>query len=590
MRGVGRQLEVDYKAVDISLLKRLLKYLKPYKKYVIIAVFLTLLTSSLAPVRPYLIKIAIDDYIGKGNDPGLIKIVIIIFGLLVLHAAIRFILTYLMQWVGQKVLYDIRVRLFEHIHKLSLRFHDNNPVGRLVTRVTNDVEVLNELFSSGVVMVIADILLIFWIIGFMLYINVQLALLTFTVLPFLILTSIIFRKKVRIIYREIRLKLAQINSFLNEVISGISTIKLFAREKSQASEFDHINEEYNGFLLRTILYYAVFFPIVEMLSAITLGIVLWYTADNILQGAMTIGTLIAFIQYAEMFFRPIRDLTEKYTTLQSSMAASERIFSLLDTEDFIDEKGNTGIDKFSGVLEFKNVSFSYDSSKEVLHDVSFSVRKGEKLAIVGATGSGKTTLINLLCRFYNLQEGTITIDGVDIRNIPEELLREKVAVVMQDVFIFSRPVGVNIGLGNGKIPDQRIIESAKALGAYDFISQLPDNMDTMLSERGSNLSSGQRQLLAFCRAYAADPDILILDEATSNIDSETERKIEKSLDILLKGRTSIIIAHRLSTIKRADNILVMHHGKAREFGTHEELMKAGGIYSRLYRLQFANGA
>jgi ABC-type multidrug transport system fused ATPase/permease subunit len=421
----------------------------------------------------------------------------------------------------------------------------------------------------------------------MFYTNWQLALLTLAIVPFLFIAASIFRKKVRVLFRDIRLKVSEMNSFLNEYISGISTIKLFAQELRQKNKFDDINDGHTKLWVKSVTYYATFFPVVEMLSAIATGTIIWYTAGNVLSGVMTIGTLIAFTQYAEMFFRPIRDLTEKYTTMQSAMAASERIFSLLDTDSFLPDSENAvEIGNLQKGIEFKDVNFSYDEQKQVLRGMSFNINKGETVAIVGATGAGKTSIINLLCRFYDYQSGEILIDGIDLRNIKQESLRSKIALVMQDVFLFSRTVAENITLGNESITKEKLKEVAVSLGASGFIERLPDDYNNKLSERGSTLSSGQKQLLAFCRAYAANPDILILDEATSNIDSETERIIELALDKLLTGRTSIVIAHRLSTIKRADKIIVMHKGKVREMGNHKELLELNGIYAKLYKLQY----
>lgn len=576
----------EYNKIDISLLKRLLKFLKPYNKFVFLAIILTILLSSLGPLRPYLTKLAIDNEIAKKDYHGLLIMVVSIFAVLLLNGFFRFVLTYLMQWVGQNILNDIRMKLFDHIQKLSMSYYDKNPVGKLVTRVTNDVEALNQLFSSGLVMMFADILLIFWIIGFMFFTNFKLTLLTLICLPLLIYVTTVFRRNVRGLFSDLRKEVARMNSFLNEFISGIQTVKLFSQEEKLSEKFDDINKNTRELNIRTVYYYSLFFPAIEMISAITLGIILWYAAGNILSGVMTVGILIAFIQYAEMFFRPVRDLSEKYTTLQSAMASAERIFSLLDTEDFVFESEDSiKIDKFENGIEFKNISFSYDNSKWVLKNINFKVNKGETIAIVGATGSGKTSIINLICRFYEYQIGEILIDGRDIKTIEVKSLRSRIALVMQDVFLFSRSINYNIGLSNDNSSQEKIIQAAKALGAYDFIQNLPDKFNTLVSERGQTLSSGQRQLLSFCRAFASNPDILILDEATSNIDSETEKLIETSLEKLLANRTSIIIAHRLSTIKRANRILVLHKGEIRESGSHEELITQNGIYSRLYKLQ-----
>ena len=381
--------------------------------------------------------------------------------------------------------------------------------------------------------------------------------------------------------------MSKLNTFLNEFVSGISTVKLFSGEKNEKNKFDELNIENKKLWIKSVFYYASFFPVVEFLSTAALALILWWTAGHIISGLMTVGTLIAFLQYSEMFFRPIRDLTEKYTTMQAAMASSERIFGLLDTEEFIEDNPNAeNLDEFSDSIEFRNVDFSYDESKQVLKNVSFKVNKGETVAIVGATGAGKTSIINLLTRLYEFQGGDILIDGKSIRSYNQQSLRNHIALVMQDVFLFSRTIADNISLGVEHISEDKIIESAVALGASDFIERLPDTYYSVVTERGSTYSTGQRQLISFARAFAANPDILILDEATSNIDSETEKLIENSLDLLLSNRTSIVIAHRLSTIKRANRIIVLHHGEVRESGTHKELLEHGGIYARLYELQF----
>lgn len=577
----------EFNKIDFNLIKRLVAFLKPYKSAVFLSVILTLLVSALAPLKPYLIKVAVDDYIAVGDKNGLLNIIVLIILALVLHGAIRFGLTYIMQWVGQNCLNDIRNKLYEHIQKLSMRFYDKNPVGRLVTRVTNDVEVLNQLFSSGLIMIIADVMLIFWIIGFMFYTDVKLTLLTITVLPLLLVLTTFFRRKVRVLFRDLRNEVSKMNSFLNEFISGISTVKIFGQEEKLSKEFDIINKKTRELNIRTVFYYAIFFPAVELIGAIATGIVLWYAAGNILSGVMTVGILIAFIQYAQMFFRPVRDLSEKYTTLQNAMASSERIFALMDTEDFLEDSQDATNDfTFNDKISFENVSFSYDDIKWVLRDISFDINKGETVAIVGATGSGKTSIINLLCRYYNYQSGAIRIDGREIKTIKQKALRERIALVMQDVFLFSRSIKDNITMGLASISDDDVRKAANALGAAPFIENYENGYDYMLNERGQSLSSGQRQLISFCRAYAANPELLILDEATSNIDTETEKIIEKSLEKLLENRTSIVIAHRLSTIKRADKILVLHKGQIREQGTHEELLQLNGLYAKLYMLQY----
>ncbi len=583
----GNAFGDEYNKIDAKLLKRLLKFLKPYYKYVFIATILTLLVSALGPLRPFLTKIAIDDYVSVGDKPGLLMMIVVLASLLLLNGLLRFALTYTMQWVGQNVLNDIRIKLFEHIQKLSMSFYDKNPVGKLVTRVTNDVEALNQLFSSGLVMMVADVLLIFWIVAFMFYTSWQLALLAIIVVPLLLVVTTVFRKKVRVLFSDLRKEVARMNTFMNEFITGISTVKLFNQEENQLKKFDEINLNTRELNIKTVFYYAMFFPAIEMISAIAMGIILWYAAGNILSGAITVGILIAFLQYAEMFFRPIRDLSEKYTTLQAAMASAERIFQLFDTEDFVNENANAElIQKFEKDIEFKNVSFSYDNSKWVLKNISFDVKKGETVAIVGATGSGKSSIINLLCRFYEFQSGEILIDGRDIRTINAESLRKLYALVQQDVFLFSRSIGENISLNDENINDQDLLNTTEAIGASTFINNIEEGFNYKLTERGNTLSAGQKQLLQFSRAYISKPEILILDEATSNIDSDTEQIIEESLQKLLSNRTSIIIAHRLSTIKRADKIIVIHKGEIREIGNHEQLLEHNGVYAKLYNLQF----
>lgn len=573
--------------VDYGLLRRLLRFLKPYGWHILGAIGLTLTASALGPLRPYLTRMAIDDHIVKGDMPGLLVFVVIIVGVLLLQGAMQYSLSLLMTWVGQRVLLDIRNTLYRHVQRLALRYFDTTPVGRIVTRVTSDVEVLNELFSSGVVMMISDVMVIVWILYFMWQTSHSLTLLTIVILPFLLTASFIFRSKVRVVYNAIRVQVGRMNTFVNEFVTGIRVVQLFRQEERMTADFAAINREHRDLQDKSIFYYSVFFPIVEFLSTVALSIILWYTAGHILSGEMTIGILVAFTQFAEMFFRPVRDLTEKYNTLQSSVVASERIFRLLDTTMIVPDKEDAI--PFEGLrqeIEFRDVHFAYDGITEVLKGISFTVKRGETVALVGATGAGKSSIINLLCRFYEFQQGDVLIDGRSIRSIQQETLRQHIAVVLQDVFLFSRSVDENIALGRPEVPRERVLEAARALGAAEFIDRLPHGVDTNVRERGAVLSVGQKQLISFCRALATDPDILILDEATSNIDTETEQLIERSISTLLKGRTSIVIAHRLSTIQRADRIVVLHHGHVAEQGSHQELLALDGLYAKLYRLQF----
>ncbi len=577
--------------IDYSLLRRLAGFLKPYRLKIVGAVFLTLAGSALGPLRPYLTRIAVDDHIVKGDFQGLVIFVIVIFLLLLLQGAMQYGLSLMMTWVGQNVLLDIRNALFRHVERLALRFYDTTPVGRIVTRVTNDVEVLNELFSSGVVLMISDIMVIVWILTFMWSTSPELTLLTIVILPFLLVASFIFRAKVRRVYDLIRRQVARMNSFMNEFVTGIGIVQLFRQEQRMEKEFASLNEEHRKLQDRSIFYYATFYPVVEFLSAVALAIIVWYAAGHILSGVMTIGMLIAFTQFTEMFFRPVRDLTEKYNTLQSSVVASKRIFELLDTKVAIADPPDAK--PFGGLqqgIEFRDVHFSYDGTTPVLKGVSFSVKKGETVALVGATGAGKSSIINLLSRFYEFQSGDITIDGASIRNIRQDDLRRKIAVVLQDVFLFSRSVEENISLGRPEITRQAVEQAASSLGADPFIRRLPKGYATNVRERGALLSVGQKQLISFCRALVTNPDILVLDEATANIDTETEQLIERSISTMLEGRTSIVIAHRLSTIQRADRIIVLHHGEVAEQGSHEELLQMNGVYAKLHALQFAGNA
>ncbi|MGE5478850.1 MAG: ABC transporter ATP-binding protein [Chloroflexota bacterium] len=583
----GSAFGAEYQKIDVKILKRLLVFLKKYKSWAFLAFALAALSSALGPVRPYLTKVAIDDSLSKHDWKSFVLLIGAIFALLIVGSVMRFFLTFVMQRTGQRILLDIRMTLFDKVQKLPFKYFDKNPVGRTVTRLTNDVETLNDLFSSGIVMIAADLLLLVWIVVFMFYTEWKLTLITLALLPLLVFATTVFRRKVRVLFRELRKEIASMNGFLSEFFAGISTVKLFARESEMQEKFNESNSKTREINIKTVYYYAIFFPTVEMLSAVGLGLIIWYASRNILSGSMTVGIIIAFVQYAEMFFRPIRDLSEKYTTMQNAMASSERIFGLLDEK--MEGYGESEIyefDKLHSKIEFKNVSLNYDGTKWAVKDLNFEIRKGETVAIIGSTGSGKTTLINILCKFYNYQEGECLIDGRDLRNIKTDSLRSSIALVMQDVFLFSRSIRDNICFGSAR-NNIDCEYAARELGADKFINELPGGYDAALIERGQNLSVGQRQLLSFCRAFAANPDILILDEATSNIDSETEAVIERALDKLLKGRTSIIIAHRLSTIKRADRIIVMHKGEIKEMGSHKELMARGELYRKLYELQYA---
>jgi ATP-binding cassette, subfamily B, multidrug efflux pump len=548
----------------------------------------------LNPLRPYITKFAIDDYILKSNYVGLAKLSLLLFGLLLVQGVIQYLLNYTTEWIGHKTIFDLRMEIFSHLQRLALKFFDRNPTGRLVTRVTNDVESLNEMYSSGIVLVFGDIFTIIGILYFMFKLSFELSLVTLSVLPLLFYATFLFRKKAREAYREVRTLIARINAFLQEHFSGISVVQVFNREEEEFRKFDQINSKYRDANIKSIFYYAVFFPVVELISAIGIALIIWYGGGEVVKGTVTIGVLISFIQYTEMFFRPVRDLSEKYNIFQTAMASAERIFKLLDTKIFIKQPENpVKLEKVRGEIEFRNVWFKYKDDSDglsdkdwILKNVSFKINAGEKVAIVGATGSGKSTIINLIGKFYEVQRGQILIDGIDIKDIDERDLRKHIAIVLQDVMLFSGDILTNITLGNEKIPFEKVVESARLIGADKFIEKLPKGYFEAVHERGANFSVGERQLISFVRALVYDPKILVLDEATSSVDVETEYIVQKAIDKLLENRTAIIIAHRLSTIQNSDRIIVLHKGEVREIGTHMELLEKKGIYYRLYQLQY----
>ncbi len=585
--GQNQDDEVLGKAYDSKLMKRLLSYVKPYKKYVVIAIFMNVVVSALSPLRPYLTKIAIDDYIVNGNYDGLVTISAILFATLIFQAIIQYFLTYYTQLMGQNIIYDLRVKLFAHIQKLSLKYFDKTPIGRIVTRITNDVESLNELFSSGIVMIFSDVFIIIWILIFMFTMEWELTLVSLSVLPFLIYATFLFRKKVRESYRDVRFQLARLNSYMQEHVVGMSIIQLFSKEKKENKNFADINNAHKEANINSIFYFAIFFPIVEILSSGAIALIIWYGGGDVIKGTMTIGVLFAFIQYTEMFFRPIRDLSEKYNIMQTAMASSERVFKLLDNNTIIENPSTPKtINNFRGNVDFKNVWFAYNNDDYVLKDISFSVSEGETVAIVGATGAGKSSIINLLNRFYDVNKGSILVDGVDLRELSKEDLRKQISIVLQDIFLFSGTIASNISLGDSSITNEQIIDAAKTVGADSFISKLPEKYDAEVKEKGATLSVGQKQLISFARALVFNPQILILDEATSSIDTETEVLIQQAIEKLLKGRTSMVIAHRLSTIQNSDKIIVLHKGEIKEVGTHQQLLSKKGIYYKLYQLQY----
>ena len=579
--------EILGKAYDKHLMKRLLKYVLPYKKYVVWGILLSILVAGLGPVRPYLTKIAIDYSLVNKDYTSLMYIAFALMGSLILQSVVQYYLTYYTQLMGQKVIFDIRVKLFDHVQKLALRFFDKTPIGRIVTRLTNDIESLNELFSTGIITVFSDIFIILWIFGFMFFMAWDLSLVTLTVLPIVVFATTVFRKKVRVAYRDVRFHLARLNTFMQEHISGMNIVQSFGKENEEFKTFTDINEDHKIANVKSIFYYAVFFPVVDFLSSLAITLIIWYGGAAVIQNHISIGVLFAFIQYTEMFFRPIRDLSEKYNVLQTAMASSERIFKLFDDETFIKNPDNPiEIKDVKGEIEFDNVSFAYNPDEYVLNNISFKINPGETVAIVGATGAGKTSIINILTRFYDINKGTVKLDGVDIRQIDKRVLRKYISIVLQDVFLFSGTVLSNINLNDDSISIETVKEAAKTVGADRFIETLPNTYDEEVKEKGSTMSVGQKQLISFARALAYNPKILILDEATSSVDTETELLIQNAIQKLLVNRTSIVIAHRLSTIQNADKIIVMHKGYIREIGNHQELLAKRGIYYKLYQLQY----
>ncbi len=618
--------EVLGKAYDSRLMKRLLKYLRPYKWQVAIALTAIVMKAGADVLGPYLTKIAIDKYLAHAagmHSPldrwlssapliGIAQIAAIYVGLLVFGFGFEFLQTYFMQWTGQKVMFDLRSQIFRHLQQMHIGFYDKNPVGRLVTRVTTDVDALNEMFTAGVVSIFEDVFVLVGILTIMLRMNWKLALIAFSVLPLIFWATMIFRAKVRDSYRRIRVAIARINAFLQEHVSGMVVLQLFNRERRAFKQFSATNAMHMEAFKDAILAYALYYPVVEILSSTAVASIIWFGGRDVIRGTATLGVLVAFMQYAQRFFRPIQDLSEKYNILQSAMAASERIFKLVDTPVEITSPAVAKKAEGPGRIEFDHVWFAYrtipveagdaraaspsagDGSHTthggepdwVLRDVSFAIEPGETAAIVGHTGAGKTTMISLLLRFYDVQKGAIRIDGVDIKDMDLMELRRRFGVVLQDPFLFTGTIGGNIRLGTERITEQDVERAAEEVNLADFVRTLPGGFKEEVQERGSTLSTGQKQLISFARALAHEPRILVLDEATSSVDTETEFRVRDALGRMVEGRTSLIIAHRLSTIQRADKIIVMHKGQLREMGTHQQLLANRGIYWKLYQLQY----
>ena len=575
------------KVYDRVLMKRLLAYLKPYKVQLFIIGFLMVGNALLRLAGPFLMQLAIDDHIKPGIAEGLSTIAIFFVLALIGEFVFSYFEEYRTQMIGQRVMHDLRQTLFSHLQRLDVQFFDKNPVGRLMTRVMGDVQVLSELFASGVITVFANLINILGIIAVMLLYNWRLALVTFTVIPIIFGATLVYQIYSRRAFREQRKQLARINAFLQENIVGMTTMKLFAQERRSHLRFNERNRRYLAANLKSIFYFSIFHPLIEVAASLATAVIIWYGGGQVVQDALTFGVLVAFIRYAERFFWPIRELSEKYTIFQNAMASSERIFQLLDTQPtIVSAVPKSGTDSLKGEIEFRNVWFAYNDEDYVLRDVSFKVKPGEKVALVGHTGAGKTSIINLLCRFYEINKGQILIDGVDIQEMNVEELREAISIVQQNIFLFSDSIERNITLGNPSISPEQVASASQNVHLDRFVQKMPDVYGTEIKEDGAGLSVGQKQLVAFARALASDPSILILDEATSSVDTETEILIEDALKRLMANRTSVVIAHRLSTIQNADKIIVMHRGEIRETGTHNELLQQGGIYYRLYQLQY----
>lgn len=578
--------KVSGNAIDVSILRRIYRYLKPYQKQFYVAIFLTVLLALIAPVRPYLVQYTIDEFILKNNSNGLLMMVGVLFVALAFQTIVQYFHTVITNWLGQSAILDLRKLIFDHLISLRLKFFDNTPIGTLVTRAVSDLETIADVFSEGLIVIIGDILQIVVIVGVMLYIDWELTLISLTTIPFLLIATYIFKEKTKKAFQDVRTEVAKLNTFLQEHITGMRIIQIFVREDAEYNKFKDINRRHRKAHIKSVWYYSIFFPVVELMSATSIGILVWYGSKQVIDNQISLGIIISFIMYLNMLFRPIRELADKFNTLQMGMVSSERIFQLLDTQEQTVNMGEFKPENVKAEVEFKNVSFAYNVDQPVLKNISFKIESGKTLALVGATGAGKSSIINLLNRFYEINKGEILLDGVDVREYELSFLRSQIATVLQDVFLFSDTIEENIRLKNKSISSEEIIQAAKEVGAHDFIMRLPGGYQYNVMERGATLSVGQAQLISFIRALVYNPKILVLDEATSSVDTETEELIQSAIQKLMKGRTSIVIAHRLSTIQNADEIIVLDKGEIVEQGTHQELLKQNGAYKKLYDLQF----
>ena len=576
-------------AFDFKLFKRLLEYTQAYKWTFYFVAIAAILLSFFAVLRPYLLQVTIDNSIVPQDNDELVFYISLMAGVLFLEVIFQFAFIYFANWLGQEVIRDLRVNLFEHMLQFKMKYFDNSAVGRLVTRAVSDIETIASIFSQGLFMIISDLLKMLVVLGFMFYQSWKLTLLVLLVLPFILYATRIFQKKMKLAFEEVRTQVANLNTFVQERITGMKIVQLFTREEKEYEKFKDINDKHKKGWIKTVWYNSIFFPIAEMSTSITIGLIVWYGGLRVMAGseAITLGVIVAFIELSQMLFRPLRQIADKFNTLQMGMVAANRVFGVLDTRSSIADNGTMEIDHLKGDISFENVHFGYVDKEEVLKGISFKAHAGETVAIVGATGAGKSTIINLLNRSYEIWDGSIFVDGIDSKDITLRSLRSQIAIVLQDVFLFADTIMNNITLNHPEITRESVIQAAKDIGVHEFISSLPGSYDYNVKERGVMLSSGQRQLIAFLRAYVSDPSILVLDEATSSVDSYSEQLIQKATDKITQGRTSIVIAHRLATVKKADKILVMDAGKIVEMGTHQELLQQeNGYYKKLYEVQF----
>ena len=575
--------------IDWSVLRRLMKFVMPYKGRFTSVVLLTVALGILTPTRPILIQYTLDNHVANGMYEPMVWVMILLVGLLIVQAIAQYVHTYLSGWLGQQVIRDMRAKLYSHIVALRLKFFDKTPIGRLVTRTISDVETLSDVFSEGIAAMAGDLLQIVFILAFMFYQDWRLALLSLSTLPLLLISTYVFKEKIKVAFNDVRNAVANLNTFVQEHITGMNIVQIFASENREFEKFREINKEHRHAHLKSVLYYSIYFPVAEVIAAAGIGLLVWYGARGVInyeESNLTLGKLIAFIMYIQMFFRPIRMIADRYNTLQMGIVSTSRIINLLDSKEHIEANGQKLTGHLHGEVKFDKVWFAYNDENYVLKDVSIDIKPGETIALVGATGAGKSSVINLLNRFYEINRGSILVDGTDIREFDLGDLRKKIGVVLQDVFLFSDTILNNITLNNPAVTEEMVWHAADMVGARKFIERLPGKLHYNVMERGSTLSVGQRQMISFIRAMVYDPRILVLDEATSSVDSETEEMIQQAIGMMMSGRTSIVIAHRLSTIQKADKIIVLDHGEIKEVGRHEELLLHGGFYAQLHKMQY----